>query len=163
MNSESTVDETAHRGSIESPLPGIYFGFDFGTKRIGIAKGHTETQSASPLTVIRNINDRPDWERLDTLISVWLPVGLIVGLPLSDQGNPQILSAQSNAFAKKIGKRYSLPVHRCDERYSSIEASKVLAQHRQLGIRQRKVQRSHTDEMAAAIILENWLCGTMNL
>ncbi len=159
---KSPPDNRAPGADVCAPPPGIYFGIDFGAKRIGIAKGQNETRTASPLTTVRNINDRPDWEHLDKLVTEWRPVGLVVGLPLTVDGAQQALSGQCNSFCKKIGKRYGLPVYRCDERFSSIEASNILAENRKLGNRRRRVQRQDTDKIAAAIILENWLCGTMD-
>lgn len=137
------------------PDPGTYLCFDFGGKRIGIAVGSTDTAHASPLVTIRNINGRPEWEKIDELITEWRPAGLVVGLPLRDDGEQQMQITLSASFSKKLAKRYSLKVYRCDERYSSIEASRILAENRKLGNR-RKIDREDTDKIAAAVILDGW-------
>lgn len=155
-NSDSTHDLPARP-------TGTYIGFDFGEKRIGLAIGQTETLQASPLTTVRNINGRPQWSDIDDIVAEWLPVGLVVGMPLKEDGTAQQQSILSTAFARKLRTRYSLPVFRCDERYSSIEASDILAENRRLGHRRRKLQRTDTDKTAAAIILDDWLSGSMAL
>lgn len=143
----------------ELPVSGNYFCFDFGQKRIGLAVGHSETKSASPLCVIRNINGRPEWHQIDDQVGQWKPVGLVVGLPMQDDpqqntGNQQQLTL-SAAFSKKLRNRYKLPVYRCDERFTSIEAARVLAENRSRGNR-KKVARNDLDMVAAAIILDQW-------
>lgn len=137
------------------PEPGTYLCFDFGSKRIGIAVGHTDTSHASPLVTIRNVNGRPEWEKIDDLVNEWKPAGFVVGLPLRDDGEQQLQITLSASFSKKLSKRYTLTTHRCDERYSSIEASRILAENRKLGNR-RKVEREDTDKIAAAVILDHW-------
>lgn len=141
------------------PAAGTYLCFDFGGKRIGIAVGHTETLQANPLVTIRNINGRPEWEKIDELVTEWRPAGLVIGLPLRDDGQIQLQITLSASFAKKLRKRYDLPVYRSDERYSSIEASRILAENRRLGNR-RKVEREDTDKIAAAVILDYWFSET---
>lgn len=163
------------------PASGTYFCFDFGQKRIGLAVGHSDTKSANPLTVIRNINGRPEWHHIDERVNEWKPTGLVVGLPLPDQENqeqnaPKHAESPENhrqstgkqqtsgnnqqlllsaAFSKKLRNRYKIPVYRCDERYSSIEAARLLAENRSRGNR-KKVQREDLDKVAAAIILNQW-------
>ncbi len=150
-------DNTINNGitADEKPGAGTYICFDFGGKRIGIATGHTDTAQASPLMTIRNINGRPEWEKIDELVAQWKPAGFVVGLPLRDDGQQQMQLTLSRSFSKKLTKRYSLKTYRCDERYSSIEASRILAENRRLGNR-RKIEREDTDKIAAAIILDHW-------
>lgn len=154
-----------------APVSGTYFCFDFGQKRIGLAVGHSDTKSANPLTVIRNINGRPEWQHIDERVKEWKPAGIVVGLPVHEQDGDQqprnvpggrqpfdsnrqqlVLSA---AFSKKLRHRYNIPVYRCDERYSSIEAARLLAENRSRGNR-KKVGREDLDKVAAAIILNQW-------
>lgn len=140
----------------QPPANGIYLGFDYGLKRIGIASGQSTTKSATPLTTIRNIDGRPEWDRLDALIEEWRPAGLVIGHPLKDDGTEQDFQPQINAFAKRLHTRYSVPVYHMDERYSSIEASRIIASNRRHANR-RKSTHEDTDKVAAAIILEHWL------
>lgn len=137
-----------------------YLGFDFGEKRIGIAIGHkiagSDASGANPLKAVRNINGRPEWDEISALIAEWKPAALIVGLPLTAEGEAQRLTSLARSFGKHLRRRYQLPVHHCDERYSSNEASRIIANNRQHQNR-RRAKREDSDTIAAALILEQWL------
>ncbi len=129
-------------------------GFDFGVRRIGVAVGQTITASARPLTTL-NCPQRgvPDWAALDRLLREWQPQALVVGRPTHADGSDNSTTVASDAFARALGDRYRLSVHRVDERLSSHEAETRLAQQ---GTRARQ-KKGAIDMMAACIILETWL------
>ena len=56
-------------------------GFDFGTKRIGIAIAQEVTGTANPLTTINAVKNKPDWDSISKIINEWQPDLFIVGLP----------------------------------------------------------------------------------
>ncbi len=128
-------------------------GFDFGTRKIGIAVGQTITRSASPLVTLRNRDDKPDWSRIESLIREWQPSALVVGLPFNMDDTEVDWSPRVHRFARQLHGRYGLTVHLIDERLTSIEAN------RQLAARDRKPPTLEAvDALAAALILETWLC-----
>ena len=132
---------------------GMYLGFDFGYKRIGVAVGQRLTGSASPLSILDAKLGVPDWDKIQSLINQWRPVGLIVGLPTCLDDTPLYTTAASRGFARQLRKRFSLPVHLVDERLSTVEARAHLFS--QGGY--RKLKKSEIDSIAACIILEQWL------
>ncbi len=140
-----------------------YLGFDFGEKRIGIAVGHstsdTGSSSTQPLTAVRNINGRPEWDNIAAIVEEWRPSALVVGLPLTADGEAQRLTALARSFAKHLRRRYKLPVYHCDERFTSNEASRIIADNRKHHNR-RRANREDSDTIAAALILEQWLNDT---
>src|SRR6185312_14559734 len=81
-------------------------GFDFGTRVIGVAVG-TRLTGARALTTVGN-GDAPDWQRLDALIGEWRPATLIVGLPLTLDGNEQAMSRAARAFGAALAGRYGI-------------------------------------------------------
>lgn len=133
-----------------SEQPQIFLGFDYGTKRIGVAVGQQLTRSASPLETLA-VKDGPDWAAITRLISTWKPSALIVGLPLNLDGTEHALSAAARRFSNQLHGRYNLPVHTVDERLSSYTA-----QHRAVTWRSGR-SKENIDEIAAQIILEAWL------
>ncbi len=133
-----------------------YLGFDFGEKRIGVASGQSGTNSASPICAVRNINGRPEWDKIAALVEEWKPDALVVGLPLDADGQSQRMTQLAKSFSKHLRRRYQLPVHLCDERYSSNEASRIIAENRHHHQR-RRATREDSDTIAAALILEQWL------
>jgi len=118
--------------------------FDFGTKRIGVAVGQTITLTATPLHTVRNINNRPDWNKIEKLITEWQPDALVVGLPLNMMDETQEMTIASERFMRQLHGRFHLPVYSIDERLSSFEAT------------QRTSKTTDLDPVAAQIILETW-------
>lgn len=54
-------------------------GFDFGTKRIGVAFGQTLTGTASALAPVSARDGIPDWQVLDKLMAEWQPDVFLIG------------------------------------------------------------------------------------
>jgi conserved hypothetical protein TIGR00250 len=131
----------------------ILLGFDFGPRKIGVAVGQTVTRSATPLITLRSRGERPDWTGIAALIRDWQPNALVVGLPFQMDDTEVAWSPRVYRFARHLEGRYRLPVHLVDERLTSREA------HRQLADRDRRTPRlEDVDALAAALILETWLC-----
>lgn len=136
--------------------PGTCLAFDYGSKRIGTAIGETRLQRARPLSVVLNTNGTPDWNAIDVLVEQWQPTDLVVGWPLTEDGEEQTITLHVRGFIKRLGNRYSLPVHKADERFSSNAAQQVIREQRQSGQSKRKSRHGDVDKVAAALILESW-------
>jgi len=135
----------------------IVLGFDFGNKRIGIATGDTVTGAAAPSGAVTSTARGIDWGAIERLLSQFKPEVLVVGSPRHADGTESPLSAAADRFAEELGRRSRLPVERCDEYGSSIEAAETLRGARRTGIHARRLQRGDVDGAAAAIILQRWL------
>ncbi|MGH8090306.1 MAG: Holliday junction resolvase RuvX [Rudaea sp.] len=131
-------------------------GFDYGARRIGVAVGNALTATARALEVIANGAQGPDWPRVDALMREWRPQILLVGLPLTMEGEEQKNSAAARAFAAQIGARCKLPTRLVDERLSSHAAAQRFAQRRAAGQARRK-HAAALDAVAAEVIVEQWL------
>ncbi|QIK38753.1 Holliday junction resolvase RuvX [Caldichromatium japonicum] len=129
-----------------------FLGFDFGPRKIGVAVGQGLTRSATPLITLRAQGNGPDWLRIGALIREWRPHALIVGLPFNMDDTEMDWSPQVHAFAAQLGERFGLPVHLIDERLTSREAWRQLAERDR-----RPPTREAVDALAAALILETWL------
>jgi putative Holliday junction resolvase len=116
----------------------IVLGFDFGTRRVGVAVGNGVTRQARPLALIADEGD-VRWRRIGELIASWQPAQLVVGIARHPDGTPHELTARCERFARQLEGRYRLPVARVDERYSSV------------------VVNEGRDDEAAAVILQQWL------
>lgn len=134
----------------EPAAAGTVLGFDFGSKRIGVAIGNTVTGTARPLQVV---NAGPvDWARIAALAAEWQPIRLVVGLPLNMDGSESELSAAARRFGNRLNGRLGLPVTMVDERLSSFEA-------RGEQLRGQAGNKLAVDALAATLILETWLGG----
>lgn len=129
--------------------------FDFGLRRIGVAVGQSVTASASPLGVVSNGDNGPDFERIDRLIGEWRPARLVVGMPSHADGSPSDMQGPVEAFIKSLG-NFGLPVETTDERYTSVEAEAALKHARASGSR-RRIQKEDVDAAAAVLIAERYL------
>lgn len=134
-------------------------GFDVGSKLIGVAVGNRITQSARALGIVAMRDGQPDWTELDRLQREWLPLDLVVGLPLTLEGGEQPASKLARRFAGELHKRYGVSTALVDERHSSREAAGRFADARASGLRRRR-DAAHIDAEAAAVILERWLVET---
>lgn len=132
---------------------GIYIGFDFGLKRIGMAVGQKLTGSASPLPMMPAKMGIPSWDSIQKVLDEWHPLALIVGLPTCIDGRDLYTTSRARAFAKQLRKHFALPVHLVDERLTTVEARAILFEQ---GGYQR-LKKSEVDSIAACIILEQWL------
>jgi putative Holliday junction resolvase len=122
------------------PKRGTVLAFDFGLKRIGVAVGEPELGTAHPLPAVS------DFVQVQRLIEEWKPASLVVGLPTSAKGEPHAMTKQAEAFARRLERRFKLPVTRVDERYTSVEA-----EHRLRGMKKKAI-----DSVAAQLILEQY-------
>jgi len=98
----------------------IVLGFDYGTKRIGVAVGNSLTGSAQVLDVIQNKKTDQSLQKIKELISEWQPNCLVVGLPMHPDGAEHAMTKRSRSFGQELAKQFGKPVHFVDERYSSV-------------------------------------------
>lgn len=135
---------------------GTLLGFDYGTRRIGIAVGNRRLGSARSLTSLDAKRDVV-WDAIARLVEEWQPEALVVGIPLTLDGETQPATLAAQRFVRQLQARFSLPVHSMDERMSSIEAHSQLRSKRASGERRQRVQDGDIDSAAAKLILEHWL------
>ena len=126
--------------------PLSFLAFDYGLRRIGVATGNTLTRSASPLRTIAAPGDAA-FAAIAALVAEWRPDALVVGIPRHPDGAAHENTARAERFARRLEGRCRLPVHRVDERYTTVEA---LARRREGG------GRGEVDAQAAAIILDQY-------
>lgn len=130
-------------------------GFDFGTKRIGIAIGQEVTGTVNPLTTVHAVKQKPDWDSISKIIAEWQPDLLVVGLPLHMDGTEQEMTHAAKRFSNQLNGRYQVPVALMDERLSSNEAESI--------INERSTSRSvfpdkaQIDMISAQLILQSWM------
>ncbi len=132
---------------------GPLLALDVGTRTIGLAASDPTRMLASPLLTISRTGLRGDVEKLLPIVREQQIVGLVVGLPLALDGS----MTRSVRLARQVGEALaaatSLPVAYHDERYSSVEAARLLLEQ---GLGRRK-RRERIDQAAAAVILQDFL------
>lgn len=127
----------------------IVLGFDYGSRKIGVAVGQGLTRQASPLATLPMVQQRPDWDGIQHLIEQWRPDALVVGLPFNMDGTPTFLTERIRRFGRQLEGRYHLRVHTADERLTSRVARSDFSD-----VLDRK---GGIDAFAAKLITETWL------
>ena len=141
---------------------------DVGEARIGVAVCDAMGIIASPYTTLHVTHDENrTWAELRRLIEETDAEGLVVGLPISMDGQIHGQGAWVQAFVARLKEHISIPVTFWDERLSTVEAQRLLSQRdengrsrrrSQAGRRSQRRQRGQElDALAAAVILQDYL------
>jgi len=129
-------------------------GIDYGRKRIGIAICDAHRIVSSPLCVRQTTGDATaDAAFFRRLAADEEIVGFVVGLPIHADGSDSRMSVEVERFGAWLAETTARPVVFHDERYSSIEATGLMAGR---GLSRGK-KKARTDALAAQIVLTAWL------
>jgi putative Holliday junction resolvase len=133
---------------------------DPGEKRIGIAISDPTNTISRPLMVLKHVSRQKDAESI-VQISDNEDVGLIiVGWPLDSNGEVGYQARKSERLANVLRKLTSIHVEMWDESGTTQEAVKSRIA---MGV-SRKKRRSHLDDVAASLLLQDYLmCHQSNL
>lgn len=131
---------------------GTILAFDFGTRRIGVAVGEMMLGTARPLTTIAAEANEARFQAIGKLIAEWQPARLLVGLPLTLEGEAHDMTERCRRFARQLEGRFRLPVAMVDERLSSASADEAL---RAQGL-DWQARKAVVDAEAAAILLQDY-------
>jgi putative Holliday junction resolvase len=145
---------------------------DVGDVRIGVALSDASGFLASPYTTLRVSRDETQtWEAIQQLIRETEADGLVVGLPISLDGQIHAQGARIQAFVERLKQQIAIPVTFWDERLSTVEAQRLLAEREQEvqggrarstgrranGSARRRRKQQEIDALAAAVILQEYL------
>lgn len=128
-------------------------GIDFGTKRVGLAITDPERMFAFPYKVMERTTRDAMFSELLGIIENEKIADIVIGLPISLDGEDTLTTRQVRNFAASLQRRVDLPIHLVDERLSSIAAEEEL---KEAGLWDRK-RKKNLDSQAAKVILETWL------
>ena len=137
--------------------PRTLLGFDYGRRRIGVATGQQLTSTATALTTLTCPDQKPDWDAIARLIETWKPDALVVGVPYHMNGSEHEITRAAQRFGRQLHGRFGLTVFEMDERLSSAEAETRLGADRSSGKRKKSIEKGDIDQLAAQIILQDWL------
>lgn len=127
-------------------------GVDLGSKRIGLAISDDGRVLASAYQVLQRGRSRvADHAELARTVAESGATLVVVGLPLSLSGRSGPAARAVEAEVAELRQVLDVPVELCDERLTTVVAS------RSLGGRRPAIRRAVIDQMAAAGILQTWL------
>lgn len=126
---------------------------DLGEKRIGVAVTDLEQTMAFPERVLTRRSAKADRQALAALVRELHVERLVIGLPLSMEGEAGPNAERARSFGHYLGHVVAVPIEYQDERLTTIEADERL---RASGIGPAE-RRKRIDAAAAAIILEDYM------
>lgn len=136
------------------PRAGRLLAIDWGEVRLGLALSDEGQVLASPLeTLTRRPGKRFPMPRFLELVGAHAPTGLVVGLPLTPEGDEGPSAIAARELAGSVAGRTGLPVALWDERMSTARA---LGAIREQGGSTRG-RKEDVDSLAAAVLLQHFL------
>ena len=127
----------------------VILALDPGERRTGIAICDPTGSLARPLHTHDRKTDGSLLALVAELCVEHSAERVLVGLPLTQMGERGPMALRAETLAEKLRGHLDLPVELVDERYTSLEADRVLAG--------RKKEKGRRDAVAAALLLQTWL------
>jgi putative Holliday junction resolvase len=128
-------------------------GLDVGDSKIGVAMSDALGWVAQGVTTFRRQNMQQDLRYLHKLITDNNVTEVVVGLPVKKNGKADAQTKKILRFANILRKTFHIPVRTWDERFTTIQASKILERGRV----KKKKKAALIDKVAAVIILQGYL------
>lgn len=124
---------------------------DPGTKRLGVAVCDELEITVRPLCTLLSKGRRRDAETVHRIAKELDVERIIIGFPLSLDGSRGSSANAVAPFAEEVHKASGLEVITWDERLTSVAAADALRS------RDERITKDRIDEIAACIILEDYL------
>lgn len=129
-------------------------GFDYGSKRLGIAVSDLMLTVATPYTILQRTTLEKDFAFIEKVLQEKEIGAIVFGLPLQMNGQEGEIAAEVREFAGKLGEQVNLPIFFWDERLSSSAMENFLIKEADLSRTKRK---KVLDASAACYILQGVL------
>lgn len=133
--------------------PGRVLALDLGKKRIGLAISDELGMTAQGLDTLQRTNIRADLQALANIAQERAVTLVLMGNPLHMSGQESRQARYTQDFAARLQEWTGLPVEFWDERWTSVQAERVL---KESGISIEKRAQA-VDRVAAVILLESYL------
>ncbi|WP_426572737.1 Holliday junction resolvase RuvX [Aquihabitans sp. McL0605] len=128
---------------------------DLGSKRIGVAVSDDGGTVATPIATLARHGDRPRLHReIAELVAEWDAGLLLLGLPIALDGSIGPAATAVLAERDELAAVVGVPIEVHDERMTTRIADGKLRERGDLDSRAR---RDLVDQVAAAVILQDWL------
>jgi len=127
---------------------------DVGNATIGVAVSDELGITANPVCTIRRSRSlKTDLRAVEDILTKLGADKVVVGIPLTAEGEEGIQAAKVKEFSNRLAKRLKIPIDYWDESFSTADAEHILIEMDTSRAKRRKV----IDKVAAAVILESYL------
>jgi putative Holliday junction resolvase len=136
--------------------PGRVMGIDYGSRRVGIAV-------SDPLRIITRglgaLDNVPGLiESIAAKVREEQVVLIVVGMPFAPDGGPGAKGEEVGRFIEVLRAQVTVPVGIWDESFTTVDARRAFIDG---GMKKRKrQQKGRVDEMAARVLLQEYLEST---
>ena len=136
-------------------VPGTrIMGLDVGQRRIGVAISDPVGATAQGVTVLeRRASAADDVEAVCRLAKAHAAELLVIGLPLTLEGQRGPQAQRVASFADLVHRASGLPIAWVDERFTTAQGERVLLE----GGASRQRRKHVVDQVAAQLILQSYL------
>jgi len=129
-------------------------GFDYGTRRIGVAVGNIHLRSTLGLGVVQVKQGKPNEQQLERYVHNWQPHQFVVGVPTAKDGRKSKLQHEITRFGNLLNQKFKLPVKFVNEELSTEAAISRMSRRPQCVKKMNKT--NIRNQIAAEIILETY-------
>ncbi len=126
---------------------------DYGDARTGVALSDATGSIVGRALVVPSYNADKALAALCALAAREGAAEVVVGLPRSIDGHEGERAALCRSFAERLRAQSGLPVELWDERFTTVDAHRILTENRRFG----KKRKESVDAVAASLILEGYL------
>ena len=126
---------------------------DVGDRRIGLAVCDSGESVATPVATVKHTSHARDIETILAEAAERQAERIVVGMPLSLSGDMGPQARKVARFVEKLAAETDIPVEAVDERYSTAEARRLMAE----AGAGRPRERGRVDAAAAAVILQSYI------
>ena len=130
-----------------------FLAFDYGERRIGVAKSDPMGIIASALTTLEVRSKKDGLEKMIELINEYQPDKIIFGYPLLKSGDKSNKCHEIDKVIEKIQQICQTLIELVDEQYSSQEAASIIHAHN----KKTGTDKKRIDRLAAVVILNRFL------
>ena len=131
-------------------------GLDYGTTTVGVAVSDGLGITAQELeTIVRKHPQklRQTFARIEAIVQEYNVEEIVLGYPKNMNNTEGERVEDTKRFKEDLERRTGIPVILVDERLTTVESERILMES---GVR-REHRKAYVDQIAAAIILQNYL------
>ena len=135
----------------------VFLGIDYGSRRVGLSHGD-ELGFAFPLPAATADDTEERFAHIGREIARLKVTLLVLGYPLSVEGERTRRCDEVDAFAAELTRRFGLPIEKVDEALTS-QAADELGGRKARSAQERRQQAlsGERDSRAAAVLLQDYL------
>ena len=138
-------------------MSSVYLGIDYGAKRVGLS--HADSLGfAFPLPAAIAPEAEERFAQIGREIARLRVTQLVLGYPLSVEGERTKRCDEVDAFAAELTRRFALPIEKVDEALTSQAADEMGGRKaRSAQERKQQARTGERDSRAAAVLLQDFL------